>query len=196
MKQTKENFAFDYGLIMGGPPLSFRHIQVRILSHGLRFLYKLATSANTELCNLLDTLPLTHLPVKNLTAYSAHDRWLTDAFETCLNPPDTGNDSPVLAFTEDEYLRLIPRSSVVEDIDTGPEEAWLWAYREFPLHRTCNDYRVINCRRFGYVFWDQDKIRMVNFLNAIDVWRWRWLPERGDDWRYTIDEDEEQEIYD
>lgn len=119
-------------------------------------------------------------------------RFLRQALDSCTPLGDNSVEKQMTDFDvpheeqatiEGEYSIKAP---YFDSHDPGPREAWRWAYGGFlrPGSIQTNGHRMVNLRRFGYVFWDWERTKLVDFFNK-PFMNWRWLPERQRD--YEID---------
>ncbi|KAF9872570.1 hypothetical protein CkaCkLH20_10067 [Colletotrichum karsti] len=163
-----------------------RQNQARLLCFGIKFLYKVSITPTTQFYQLLLTLP-------QQPRYDSYNRvgeiyvWFSDAVDKCneLSNSETPRDSPVSAWSPEDYKQRVGQSMVTEDMDKGPEEAWYWAYQSF-LGFQNNDPRMTNCRLFGLFFWDSQRLEKINFFTRVDFWWWRWEGGRQPDFDWDI----------
>ncbi|TDZ32954.1 hypothetical protein C8035_v006029 [Colletotrichum spinosum] len=158
--------------------------QARILCFGLRFLHKVWVTPVTQFDKVLLELP-------QQPRYASYNRvgeiyvWFCDAVNksTELNNFDLPTENRLCRYTPAEYAEHVRKSAVDHDDDTGPEEAWYWAYNSFRGVEN-NDPRMINCRLFGMFFWDSARLHDVNFFTRVDFWWWRWEGGRQRDFEW------------
>ena len=120
---------------------SNNYYKEHLLSLGLNYLPRLVTASTyEERYNLLELEP--------------EENSLQSAFCEAL---DAENDLPLTDLTEIERTQYIV-SPYSEDSDTGPVEAWRWAYH---AETTSGQYFMSwqrQLRRFGYVMYDYDRV--------------------------------------
>ena len=165
---------------------SWFQYQHRLLSYGLNFLYQADSGSPDKFEDLVSALSpdSPSLPYLPPTLYV----WPNDAFNAILNSSHDGQSPAPQAgkpryeeMTREQFAAAIRPSLVMEDPDNGPEMAWWWAYKPFGTEVICNDMRMVNPRRFAYVFWDWRRIREIRFLDREkdgSFWKWRWSGHR------------------
>jgi hypothetical protein len=195
---------------VGGAPASWYQFLIRLLCYGLDFLHQVDISCHTteQLESIIASLPHDDYQVDG----QHHCTWLIDALTKAANaisiddvnerdmPKNytaisvvslsNGETKSPANYTLEHYMSLMTPSLFSKDRDAGPLHAWLWAYEGFKPTRVCDEKRMINCRLFGYVFWDMERLKGVNFMENLDFWRWLWTIGRLKDYTWASELDD------